>query len=250
MNLKNKVVLITGSSSGIGKATALRFAKEGAKVVVNYNVNKKGGEETLAEIKKLGVEGLLIQADVTKPEDVERLFRTVVDKLKTVDVLINNAAIGTDIVPFIVPFMEATYSDILKMINTDLISAMLCSQQAVRIMEKQGYGKILNTSSVRGAEHGGRAIVYAAAKAGINSFTKTLAKQVAPKIHVNAVAPGFVKTRSYNKMSQEMIDFFINQTYLKRWITTDEIADAFVFLAKNDGITGQVIYVDGGFTLK
>jgi 3-oxoacyl-[acyl-carrier protein] reductase len=127
---------------------------------------------------------------------------------------------------------------------------MLCSQQAVRIMEKQGYGKILNTSSIRGAEYGGRSIVYAAAKAGINSFTKTLAKQVAPKIHVNAVAPGFVKTRSYDKVGQKMIDFFINQTYLKRWITPEEIADAFVFLAKNDGITGQVIYVDGGFTLK
>lgn len=246
MNLKNKVILITGSSSGIGKATALRFAKEGAKVVVNYNVNIKGGKETLQEIKKLGAEGLLIQADVTKPEDIERLFRTVVDKLKTVDVLINNAAIGTDIVPF----MEATYPDILKMINTDLISAMLCSQKAVRIMEKQGFGKILNTSSIRGAEHGGRAIVYAASKAGINSFTKTLAKQVAPKIQVNAVAPGFVKTRSYDKMTQEKIDSFVNQTYLKRWITTDEIADAFVFLVKNDGMTGQIIYVDGGFTLK
>lgn len=246
MNLKNKVVLITGSSSGIGKVTALRFAKEGARVVVNYNVNKKGGEETLEEIKKLGAVGLLIQADVTKPKDVKRLFKTVIEKFKTVDVLINNAAIGTDKVPF----MEASCSDILEMINTDLISGMLCSQQAVKIMEKQGNGKILNTSSIRGAEHGGRSIVYAAAKAGINSFTKTLAKQVAPKIHVNAVAPGFVKTRSYDKMSQEMIDFFINQTYLKRWITADEIADAFVFLAKNDGITGQVIYVDGGFTLK
>jgi 3-oxoacyl-[acyl-carrier protein] reductase len=120
----------------------------------------------------------------------------------------------------------------------------------VRIMEKQGSGKILNTSSIRGWEQGGRAIVYAAAKAGINSFTRTLAKQVAPKIQVNAVAPGFVKTRSYDKMSREMIDFFLGQTYLQRWITAEEVADTFVFLAKNDGITGQVIYVDGGFTLK
>jgi len=246
MILKDKIVLITGSSSGIGKTTALRFAKEGAKVIINYNINKKGAEETLNEVKKLGTEGLIVQADVTKPKEVEILFKTVIEKFGTIDVLINNAAIGTDKVPF----MEAKYEDILEMINTDLISAMLCSQQAVRIMEKQGYGKILNTSSVRGAEYGGRAIVYAAAKAGINSFTKTLAKQVAPKIHVNAVAPGFVKTRSYDKMTKEMIDFFINQTYLKRWITADEIADTFVFLAKNDGLTGQVIYVDGGFTLK
>jgi len=246
MELKNKVIVVTGSSSGIGRATVLRFAKEGAKVVVNYNINKKGGEETVSAIKTSGGDALLIQADVTKPTDIERLFKTVLEEWKTVDILINNAAIGTDKVPY----MEASYEDILEMISTDLISAMLCSQQAIRIMEKQGHGKILNTSSIRGAEHGGRAIVYAAAKAGINSFTKTLAKQVAPKIQVNAVAPGFVKTRSYDKMTPEQIDFFINQTYLKRWITEEEIADAFVFFAKNDGVTGQVIYVDGGFTLK
>ena len=245
MDLKNKIVVITGSSSGIGKTTAIRFAKEGAKVVVNYNVNKEGGEETLKEIQKYS-EGLLVQADVSKPKDIEKLFKTVTDKFKTVDLLINNAAISTDKVPY----LEAKYEDILEMINTDLIGPMLCSQQAIKIMEKQGYGKILNTSSIRGIEYGGRAIVYAASKAGINSFTKTLAKQVAPKIQVNAVAPGFVKTRSYDKMSQEKIDSFINQTYLKRWITEEEIADAFVFLAKNDAMTGQVIYVDGGFTLK
>lgn len=117
-------------------------------------------------------------------------------------------------------------------------------------MEKQGYGKIINTSSIRGWEHGGRAIVYAAAKAGINSFTRTLAKQVAPKIQVNAVAPGFVRTRSYDNMPPEKIDGFINQTFLKRWVTLEEVADAFLFLAKNDAMTGQVIYVDAGFTLK
>jgi 3-oxoacyl-[acyl-carrier protein] reductase len=246
MNLSEKVVLITGSSSGIGRTTAVRFAGEGARVVVNYRVNKKGGEETRDEINEQNAKCLLVQADVSKPEDVDGLFQRTVDHFGTVDVLINNAAIGTDKVPF----MEAGFEDILEMINTDLASAMLCAQKAVRIMEKQGYGKILNTSSIRGWEHGGRAIVYSAAKAGINSLTRTLAKQVAPKIQVNAVAPGFVKTRSYDKMSPEMIDFFLGQTYLKRWITEEEVADAFVFLAKNDGMTGQVIYVDGGFTLK
>lgn len=246
MDIKDKVVVVTGSSSGIGKATAIRFAKEGAKIVINYHVNASGGEQTLKEIKKLGADGLLIEADVTNPNDVRKLFDKVVKVFGTVDVLINNAAIGTDKVPY----MEATSEDILEMVNTNLIAPMICSQYAIKIMEKQGYGKILNTSSIRGAEHGGRAIVYAATKSAINSFTKTLAKQVAPKIHVNAVAPGFVKTRSYDKMSQEQLDNFLNQTYLKRWITVDEIADAFVFFAKNDGVTGQVLYVDGGFTLK
>jgi len=246
MILTEKVVLITGASSGIGRATAIRFAQEGARLVVNYRANREGAEETRDEIIKQGASCLPVQADVSKPEEVERLFQIAVDHFGTVDVLINNAAIGTDKVLF----MEASYEDIWEMINTDLVSAMLCAQRAVRIMEKQGAGKILNTSSIRGWEHGGRAIVYSAAKAGINSFTRTLAKQVAPAIQVNAVAPGFVKTRSYDKMSQEMIDFFISQTYLKRWITDEEVADAFVFLGKNDGMTGQVIYVDGGFSLK
>ncbi len=246
MNLAGKVVLITGSSSGIGKATAVRFAEEGSRLVVNYRVNRKGAEETRDELHKKGASCLLVQADVSNPKDVEMLFQSALDHFGSVDVLINNAAIGTDKVPF----MDASFEDMAEMIHTDLIGPMLCAQKAVRIMEKQGAGKILNTSSIRGWEHGGRAIVYSAAKAGINSLTRTLAKQVAPKIQVNAVAPGFVKTRSYDNMSREMIEFFIGQTYLKRWVTEEEIADAFVFLAKNDALTGQVIYVDGGFTLK
>lgn len=239
-------MVVTGSSSGIGQTTAIRFAKEGAKVVVNYHVNKKGGEETLAKVKKISPHCLLVQADVSKEEDVKRLFRTVVEKFDTLDILINNAAIGTDKRPF----MEASYDDMKEMIDTDITSVFMCSQQAALIMQKQGYGKILNTSSVRGWEAGGRAPVYAAMKAAVNSFTKTFAKMVAPHIQVNAVAPGFVKTRSYDVMSPEMIKGFIESTYLKRWVTQEEIADTFVFLAKNDAVTGQVIYVDAGFTLK
>lgn len=246
MELKDKIALITGSSSGIGKTTAIRFAKEGAKLVVNYRENKTGGEETIKEIQKWGVECLLVQADVSKPEDVERMFDEVVKKFGTVDILVNNAAIPNDQVPY----LEASYNDIVSLVNTDLIAPMVVAQYAIKYMQKQGYGKILNTSSIRGAEHGGRSVVYAASKAGLNSFTKTLAKMIAPTIQVNAVAPGFVKTRNYDKMTQEQIQSFIDQTYLKRWVTEDEIADAFIFLAKNDAMTGQVIYVDAGFTLK
>lgn len=246
MVLKDKVVLITGSSSGIGQTTAIRFAKEGAKVVVNYNKNKAGGEETLEKIKRITDECLLVQADVSNEEDVERLFKTVLDKFGTVDVLINNAAIGTDKRPF----MDATYEDMKEMIDTDITSVFMCSKRAAKIMQKQGYGKILNTSSVRGWGPGGRAPVYAAMKAAVNSFTQTFAKMVAPDVQVNAVGPGFVKTRTYDAFSDEMIKGFLDSTYLKRFVTQEEIADAFVFLAKNDALTGQVIYVDAGFTLK
>lgn len=246
MILKNKVVVVTGSSSGIGQTVAVRFANEGAKVVVNYNVNKEGGEETLSKIKNITPDCLLVQADVSKEEDVKRLFETVVNEFGTVDILVNNAAIGTDKRPF----MEASYEDMKEMIDTDITSVFMCSQQAALIMQKQGYGKILNTSSVRGWGPGGRAPVYAAMKAAVNSFTKTFAKMVGPEIQVNAVAPGFVRTRTYDTMTQETIDGFIESTYLKRFVTQEEIADTFIFLAKNDALTGQVIYVGAGFTLK
>jgi NAD(P)-dependent dehydrogenase (short-subunit alcohol dehydrogenase family) len=155
MILKDKVVLVTGSSSGIGQAVAIRFAEEGAKVVINYNKNKQGGEETRAKLTSMNKDCLVVQADVSKEADVKRLFKTVVDEYGTVDVLINNAAIGTDKRPF----MEASYEDFQEMIDTDITSVFMCSQQAALIMQKQGYGKILNTSSVRGWEAGGRAPV-------------------------------------------------------------------------------------------
>jgi 3-oxoacyl-[acyl-carrier protein] reductase len=246
MTLKDKVVIVTGSSSGIGQATAVRFAKEGAKIVVNYRANEAGGKETIKLLEEAGADCLLVQADVSQPEGVSSLFKAVQDKFSTVDILVNNAAIGTDKVPY----MDADYIDFKEMIDADLTSVLMCTQKAVHIMEKQGGGKILNTSSIRGWEHGGRAPVYAASKAAVNSFTRTLAKQVAPNIQVNAVAPGFVKTRSYDAMNEEQLQNFLNQTYLKRWVTVEEIADAFIFLAQNDAMTGQVIYVDAGFTLK
>lgn len=246
MEIKDKVVLITGSSSGIGQTTAIRFATLGAKVVVNYRENKQGGEETLRKIKESKGEAVLVQADVTKDEDVRHIFKEVMNVYGRLDVLINNAAIPNDRVPY----LEASVEDIKELINTDLVAPMVCTQRAVEIMKKQGVGKILNTSSIRGWEHGGRSVVYAAAKAGLNSFTRTLAKHVAPEIQINAVAPGFVKTRNYDAMSGEQLKSFLDQTVLKRWVTEDEIADAFIFLVQNDAMTGQVIYVDAGFTLK
>ena len=244
--LAGSCAVVTGSSSGIGQTIAIRFAKEGAKVVANYHVNKAGGQATLAKLKEITEDCLLVQADVSKPKDVKRLFQTVLKKFSRVDILVNNAAMGTDKHPY----MQASYDDMKEMIDANVTSVLLCSQQAAKIMEKQGGGKILNTSSIRGWEHGGRAPVYAATKAAVNSFTRTFAKQAAPKIQVNAVAPGFVKTRSYDNMTPDMLDGFIQQTYLKRWVTEDEIADAFIFFAQNDAITGQVLYVDAGFTLK
>jgi 3-oxoacyl-[acyl-carrier protein] reductase len=245
MTIADKVVVVTGASSDIGRATALALAKAGARVVINYHVNERGGQETFEQVKRFTNECLLVQADVSNEEGVTKLFDATIEKFSSVDILINNAAIPTDKVDF----MDASYADFKEMIDSDLMSVFMCSQKAVSYMQKQGFGKILNTSSVRGWEYGGRAPVYAAAKAAVNSFTRTLAKQVAPNIQVNAVAPGFVKTRTYDTMPKERLRDFIDQTYLKRWISVEEIADTFLFLAQNDAITGQVLYVDAGFML-
>ncbi len=247
MELNGKVVLITGSSSGIGQATAYKFAKEGAKIIINYHENKSGAEETLTEIKKLGSEGIIIQADLSIEVDIKRLFDESLNAFEAIDVLINNAAYPGEKVPY----FEATQKDLIELFNLNIINAMLCSKYVIEIMKKQSSGKIINTSSIKGWEYGGGSVAYAVSKAAINSFTKTLAKQTAKdNILVNAVAPGYVKTRVYDNQPVEKIKSWLDGTYLKKWVTLEEIADAFVFLAKNDAMTGQVIYVDAGFTLK
>lgn len=247
MSVKNKVIVITGSSSNIGRAIAIKFAKKGARIVVNYKNNKKGAEETVSQIKDLKGEAIAVQADVSDNAAVKELFAESVRHFKTVDILINNAGITES-----VQFGEITAEHLIDQYKNNFVGAVLCAQEASKIMTQNGCGKILNTASIRGIEHAGREaiIAYSAAKAAVINFTKTLAKLLAPSIQVNAVAPGFVYTPYYDEMSQEIKYQFINQTPLKRFIKVDEIADAFYFLANNDGVTGEVIVVDGGFTLK
>ncbi|MDR0955546.1 MAG: SDR family oxidoreductase [Candidatus Nomurabacteria bacterium] len=245
MKLQDKIVVVTGLSSGIGVAVVKAFAEAGAKVVLNYHINQAGGEAALKSVRQLSPESILVQADLSTEAGVDRLFDAAVSQFGRIDILVNNAGIGTDKVPF----MEADFLDLKEMIDTDLTGLMLASQRAAKIMLNQpGGGKILNTSSVRGWQFGGRAPVYAGCKAAVNNFTSSFAKMVAPKIAVNAVAPGYVRTRSYDGMTDDEIDSWLNATLLKRFIKAEEIADAFLFLARNDAMTGQVIYVDAGFT--
>lgn len=246
MDLKNKVVVITGSSSGIGRTTAIRFAQEGCKVVINYNHNEVGGNETFDLISSN--EKLLVKADVSQETDCLNLIKESVGKFGGIDILINNAGIGTDKKPY----LEESMQDMSELLGVNLIGPLFLSQQVFKYFKDQNKnGKILNTSSIKGIEYGGGGgVVYAASKAAINSLTKTLAKRFAPNVQVNAVAPGYVYVPRYDNFSQETKDSFLAETFLKRYVTVDEVADAFIFLAKNDAMTGQVIYVDAGFTLK
>jgi 3-oxoacyl-[acyl-carrier protein] reductase len=247
VRFKDKVVIITGSSSGIGKATAIKFAGEGAKIVVNCRSNIGGAQEVVEEIKRPGGQVIFVRADVAEPGQVKELFAETLRAFGTVDILINNAgsAVGK-------PFLETTKEDWIEAFDDNFFGTVLCSQQAAIIMLEKGAGKIINTASIRGIGHTGREgiMAYSAAKAAVINFTKTLAKELAPDVTVNAVAPGFVYTPNYDSMPEELKAEFISGTPIKRFLDVDEIADAFLYLASTDAVTGEVLVVDGGFTLK
>lgn len=244
MKLDGKVAIVTGSAANIGKATALLFAENGAKIVVTTKSNVEGGQRVAKEIQDAGGEAIFVQADLSKEQDVQKLFSSCVEKFGTVDILVNNAG-NTKASPF----LETTADEWREQYDDNVVSMFLCSQAAAKIMLEKGGGVILNTSSIRGLEHGGRptAMAYAASKAATISFTKNLAKELAPTIRINAVAPGFTLTPNYDQ-SSKMVQSFIEGTLIKRWLQPEEIADAFLYLATAEGVTGENLVVDGGYT--
>lgn len=246
MKLKDKVAIITGSAANIGRATAMLFAEEGAKVVINTKTNIGAGQSVADEINSRGGKATFIQGDLSKQEEVDRLFKTAVDTFGKVDILVNNAGVAAG-----KPFLEITKEDWVQSFDDNFFNMVLCSQAAVKIMKENG-GVILNTASIRGLEHTGREGImpYSAAKAAVINFTKTLAKELAPTVRVNCISPGFVITPNYDKTPQNVKEKFIEDTLIKRWIQPQEIADAFLYLATADAITGENLVVDGGFTLK
>lgn len=247
MVLKNKIVVITGSSSGIGKSTALEFAKKGAKIVVNYRSNLREAQKTVEEIKKLGSDAVSVKADVSDPAEVKTLFNAVVKSFGTVDVLINNAGLAKA-----KPFFEITKDDLTNEFSENFFGQVYCSQEAARIMTKNGGGKILNIASICGMERFGCGdiLAFTSAKAAVIIFTRTLAKVLAPKITVNAVAPGFTLTRYWDGTSSQEKKELLDSTLLKKWVKPEEVAKAFLYLARNDSVTGEVLVVDGGYTIK
>lgn len=245
MKLHDKVVVITGSSSGIGKATAELFGKEKAKLVLNSAHNEEGGEKFAQELRKT-TEAIYIKANVGTPAGAKQLLDAAIDKFGRIDILINNAGTGRE-----GDFLTLTEVEIMTLIQDNLLSTIYCSQYAIKLMQKnKDISKIINTSSIRGWEWGGRAPVYGAAKAGVTSLTRTLAKNYAPNILVNAVAPGFTKTPNYDAFGPELVEAFLAQTSLNRWISVEEMAETYTFIAKNDAMTGEVIYIDAGFRVK
>ena len=245
MRLNGRVAIVTGASRGIGKAIAKRFAKEGAKVVINYNHSRSQAAKLLREIQAAGGEAIIVRADVSNPSDVKRLVKKTVEAYGRVDVLVNNAG-----VLFEETFLDAAEDVWDKTIDVNLKGAYLCCREVAPLMLTQKKGKIINISSNSGAYHPSamRLVEYTTSKAGMNGLTKALALKLGPYVTVNAILPGRIETDMTAGVSPESSRAVVEETPLKRLGTPEEVANAAVYLAsdESDFVTGELHMVTGG----
>jgi 3-oxoacyl-[acyl-carrier protein] reductase len=248
MNLTNKIALVTGASRGIGRAIALDLAARGATVVVNYNASAAAAEEVVAAITAAGGKASAIQADVSKYEAAQALVKYAVDTYGRLDILVNNA--GTTRDTLLMTMKEDDWDHIMA---TDLKSVFNCCKAASRGMIRQRAGRIVNITSVVGLAGGAGQTNYAAAKAGVIGFTKSMAKEVGSRgITVNCVAPGFIPTALTSVLTPEQKEMAVKATPLGRFGTPEDVAYAVSFLASDLAayITGAVLSVDGGLVMQ
>jgi 3-oxoacyl-[acyl-carrier protein] reductase len=243
----DRVALVTGASSGIGRATAKEFARTGAKVVVHYNVSKADADAVVETITKGGGVALAIQADVSKKSEVENLVKATMDKFGTIDILINNA--GALIKRQSLEEMEEDLWD--EVMDVNLKSIYLMTQAVIPIMKAKKYGKIINLTSIAARMGGGiGAAHYSASKGGILTLSKNMAKELAPHgIIVNAISPGIIDTRFHKRFtSPEIFNKFLESVVLKRAGTAEEVAWPILFLCSEYAayIVGETIEINGG----
>ena len=248
MRLKDKAALITGGGRGIGATTALMMLGEGAKVGI-VDINEDAMKKTRETARSKGYDLKTLMGDITEKEQVERFIGDFVEEFGRIDILVNNAGIAISR-----PFFEKTAEDWIKTLKVNLIGLFLCCQVAAKYMVAQKSGKIINISSIRGIDHCGREGVmdYSASKAAVINLTKTMAKELAPYINVNTVAPGHTLTEMTQHLPEEVKKTMIEGSYLKRMAQPEDIAKAILFLASEDSnfFTGQLLLADGGFSLK
>ncbi len=247
MNFSNKVVLVTGSSRGIGRSIAVRFAKEGANVIINYR-NNTGEAEVITEIiSNYGNDCISIKADVSKENDVKEMVNKIIEKYGRIDILVNNAGIAIDR-----DFADRKIKDWHDTLDTNLIGVFLVSKYVGKYMREQKYGKIVNISSTNGLDTTYTySVDYDASKAALINLTKNLAIEFSPYVNVNAVAPGWVDTEMNAELSKEYLREEKEKILLKRFAEPEEIADVVLFLASDKAryIDGETIRVDGGIKL-
>ena len=247
MMLEGKTALVTGASRGIGKAIALRLAKEGANIAINFAGNVAAAEEVKTAIEADGGKAILAQADVSDSAAVDAMVKTVVDTFGGIDILVNNAGITRDGL-----LMRMKEEDWDAVLNTNLKSIFLCTKAVSKLMMKKRSGRIVNMSSVVGVNGNAGQANYSAAKAGAIGFTKSMAKELAGRgITVNAIAPGFIQTDMTAVLPEAVKESMAKSIPLGRLGAPEDIAGTVLFLVSDCAsyITGQVINVDGGMVM-
>jgi 3-oxoacyl-[acyl-carrier protein] reductase len=243
--LDGKVAIVTGSSRGIGKAIAQRYAAEGAKVTVNWVSNENEAQSVVDSIKRGGGDALSVRADVSSSADVRHLVRSTIDRFGRIDILVNNAGVMVT-----KSVLDTTEDDWDRTMDVNLKGAYLCAKEVAPVMLRQETGKIIMMSSNSGLYHPSamRFTEYVTSKAGMNGLTKALALALGPHITVNAICPGWIKTDMVEGTDPEVERRILAETALGRWGVPDDVAGAAVFLASReaDFITGELLIVAGG----
>jgi len=246
--MEGRVALVTGGGRGIGRAVAVRLAKEDAKVAILYRSNDAAAGETAELVQGAGGECKLFKGDVASPDDVEALVQEVSETFGPVEILVNNAGIRRDNI-----FLRMKHAEFDEVLDTNLKGAYLCTHAVLRRMVRARWGRIVNISSVVGLIGNAGQANYAAAKAGMLGFTKSVAREVANRgITVNAVAPGFVQTDLTEELPEDVKERILGDIPTGRFGEAGEIAEVVAFLASESAsyVTGQTIAVDGGMVMQ
>lgn len=245
--LKGKTAVVTGASRGIGRAIAIKFAKLGANIVVNYRNSYEAVQEVVKEIQDMGATALAVQCDISNFKDVESMMKKTMEQFGSIDILVNNAGITKDGL-----LMRMKEEEFDSVIDINLKGAFNCTRHVAAIMLKQRSGRIINISSVSGLTGNAGQVNYSSAKAGILGMTKSVAKELAGRnVTCNAVAPGYIQTDMTQGLADNVKESIMNAIPLKRLGTPEDVANSVVFLASEEAayITGQVINVDGGMVM-
>lgn len=247
MLLENKTAIVTGSAKGIGKGIATEFARQGAKVVINYCGSKEAALETVEEIKAFGGKAIPYQADISDYEMSKKMMDDIIKEYGKIDILVNNAGITRD--NLILRMSESEFDDVIR---TNLKGTFNCIKHVTKYMLKNKSGKIINISSISGVNGIAGQANYSASKAGIIGLTKSFAKEMSSKgININAIAPGFIETDMTKVLNDKYVEEIVKTIPSKRVGRPEDIAKAALFLASDmsDYITGQTLMVDGGLGL-
>jgi 3-oxoacyl-[acyl-carrier protein] reductase len=246
MELKNKVALVTGGGTGIGRATSFALAERGAIIIVNYSRSQSDADETVTRINGQGGRAIAVQADVSKDKEVRKMVENIVKQFGTVDLLVNNASI-TKHIPM--DDLEAATGEVWdELFDVNVKGMFYCARAVASYMKKNKQGAIVNLGSIAGQTGLGSSLPYAVSKAAVNGLTKSLARALAPDIRVNSVVPGAVATRWWAGREEQMNRLAPN-LLLKRISTPEDVAQLICAALEQEALTGQIITVDSGQTL-